>query len=189
MEKIQTIFDRNWEGNRGVVDTQIVEIPPTSIATEKLDGTNVRLTVRNHTFVRVEKRRNPSKVEKAKGIINPWYVDASEYEPQDKYIYEAARNTDLSQVEDGEWSGEAVGEKIQGNPLKINGHKIYLFSHPETRRKVLSFSDNPPNNFGELRLWLKNTKSLVGNDSGIEGIVWWLDNIPVGKIKNKDFKS
>jgi len=33
------------------------------------------LTVRSGQLVRVEKRRNPSKAQKAKGIIDGWYVD------------------------------------------------------------------------------------------------------------------
>jgi len=188
MLKIQTIFDRNWEGNRGVIDKPVVILPPNAVATEKLDGTNVRLTIRNHTIVRVEKRKNPSKFEKAKGIVHPWYIDASEYEPQDKYIIEAAKNTDISYIEDGEWSGEAVGEKIQGNPLNIEGHTVYLFSHPETRNVKLTFNENPPIGFNEIKIWLSMQSSLVGNNSGIEGIVWWVEDTPVGKIKKKDFK-
>ena len=101
MKKIQTIFDRDWEGKRGVVEKFVVDtnVLGAMTATEKLDGTNVRLTVRNHTLVRVEKRRNPSKLEKAKGVTDPWYVDASEFETQDKYIMDATKNTDLSKIE------------------------------------------------------------------------------------------
>jgi len=112
MKKVKTIFERNWEGNKKVINKLIVDFDfKNAIATEKLDGTNVRLTVRNHTLVRLEKRRNPDKIQKAKGIIEPWYIDADEYSPGDKYIFEAAKNTKLSDIPDGEWSGEAVGKK------------------------------------------------------------------------------
>ena len=188
MKKIQTIFDRDWDGNRGVVDKTLMTFPSDMVATEKLDGTNVRLTVRNHTIVRVEKRRNPSKLEKAKGIVAPWYIDASEYEAQDKWIMDAARNTDLSKVEDGEWSGEAVGKKIQGNPLNLDKNIIILFSHPEIRRNKLTFTVNPVVKFNDLKKWLSEQKSLVGNNVGIEGIVWWINDEPIGKLKLKDFK-
>jgi hypothetical protein len=55
MEKIPTIFDRNWETNRKVNEKLVVENFDfgNAIATEKLDGTNVRVTVRNHIVVRV----------------------------------------------------------------------------------------------------------------------------------------
>ena len=70
MEKIRTIFDRNWEGNRKINSRLIVSDFDfsNSIATEKLDGMNVRITVRNKMVVRVEKRRNPSKIQKAQGL-------------------------------------------------------------------------------------------------------------------------
>ncbi|WP_245532616.1 RNA ligase family protein [Bernardetia litoralis] len=73
MEKIPTIFDRNWETNRKINDKLAVTDFDfkNAIATEKLDGTNVRITVRNHTVVRVEKRRNPDKKQKANGIKDP----------------------------------------------------------------------------------------------------------------------
>jgi hypothetical protein len=160
-------------------------------ATEKVDGTNVRLTVRNGILVRLEKRRNPSKVQKKLGIKNPWYVDADEYGPEDKYIWDAARSTDLRYSLDGEWSGEAVGPKIQGNPLKLNQHRVVLFSDGLVRAK-LSFK-NVPATFNELREWLPKQQSNVGNDlCGIEGIVWWYEGVqgfhPAYKIKCKDFK-
>ena len=190
MKKIKTIFDRDWEGNRGVVNIPVVDpvyLQP-AIATEKLDGTNVRLTVRNHTIVRIEKRRNPSKLEKAKGIVDPWYVDASEFEAQDKHIVDASKNTDLSDIENGEWSGEAVGPKIQGNPLNLDKHEVVLFSHPETRRTRLTFTVNPPLDFDGLRDWLNGQKSLIGKDAPIEGVVWHDDHNQMFKIKLKDFK-
>ena len=70
MEKIRTIFDRNWEGNRKVNSNLVVTDFDfnKAIATEKLDGMKVRITVRKGTVVRVEKRRNPSKAQKEASI-------------------------------------------------------------------------------------------------------------------------
>jgi len=189
MRKIKTIFDRNWEGNRGVIPKYINDDVKEELlyceATEKLDGTNVRLTVRNHQLVRLEKRMNPTKRQKAQGIEEPWYIDADEYSPNDKYIWEAARNTDLINIDDGEWSGEAVGIKIQGNPLNLTEHKVCLFSCG----KAPKFK-NVPTTFEELKEWLPKQKSKYGNDCFIEGIVWWNpSNEPIYKIKNKDFKN
>lgn len=188
MNKIPTIFERNWEGNRGVVDKLVVDhyFYVDAVATEKLDGTNVRLTVRNHMLVRVEKRRNPDKIQKVKGIIEPWYIDADEYGPEDKYIWEAARNTDLSQVPDDEWSGEAVGPKIQGNPLGLEKHTVFLFSLM-SMLEILKH-ENVPHTFQELKEWLPKQKSKVGKDCGIEGIVWHNAEDKMFKIKTKDFK-
>src|SRR4051794_29594131 len=134
MQKISTIFERNWEGNRGVINKLIVPLERLehAHATEKVDGTNVRMTVRNHVLVRLEKRRNPDKIQKAKGITDPWYIDADEYDSQDKWLFDAAKNTDLTAIEDGEWSGEAFGKNIQGNPLQWEKNTIFLFSYIPT---------------------------------------------------------
>lgn len=184
MKKILTIFDRDWQGSRHVVDKLIVDFPfDKALATEKLDGTNVRLTVRNHTLVRLEKRRNPSKIEKQKGVEEPWYTDAYDYNPGDKYIWDAARNTDLSNVDDGEWSGEAVGPKIQGNPLNLDKHVVVLFSLGQAPKL-----EDAPTTYEGLKRWLPTRKSEYGKDCFIEGVVWSHPTAGMVKIKTKDFK-
>ena len=185
MKKILTIFKRDFE-NKGMITKELAVQFPIGFATEKLDGTNVRLTVRNHQLIRVEKRRNPDKIQKHRGITDPWYVDASEFEAQDKHIYAAARNTDLSQIPDGEWSGEAVGTKIQGNPINLPEPTVFLFSHEPTLSKY-AFED-APEDYDGLRDWLPKQKSKFGTGS-IEGLVWWVDGKPITKIKLKDFRK
>jgi hypothetical protein len=188
MEKIPTIFDRNWDTNRKVNEKLMVNHFDfnNSIATEKLDGTNVRITVRNHIVVRVEKRRNPDKMQKAQGIVDPWYIDADPHDMADQYIYEAVKSTDLSAVPDGEWSAEAIGEKIQGNPLNITGHTLFIFSLTDWCEKVKY--EGVPTDYEGLKKWLPEQKTKFGNGTGIEGIVW--HNLKTGemcKIKIKDF--
>ncbi len=188
MEKIPTIFERDWEGNRGVIDRYVIDPSQFAgaVATEKLDGTNVRLTVRNHILVRLEKRRNPDKRQKAQGITEPWYIDADEFAPSDKAIWEATRNVDLSEVPDGEWSGEAVGPKIQGNPLNLERHTVVLFSLPAVRER-LRF-EQVPTTYAALKSWLSEQDSKFGNRCKIEGIVWHCADGSMMKIKTKDFK-
>ncbi|OJV52772.1 MAG: hypothetical protein BGO31_03150 [Bacteroidetes bacterium 43-16] len=188
MEKIPTIFDRNWDTDRKVNPKLVLEDFDfkNSLATEKLDGTNVRVTVRNHTVVRLEKRRNPDKQQKANGIKDPWYVDADPQDKADSYLFEALSNTNFSSVPDGEWSAEALGEKIQGNPLQLEGHTLFFFSLPDWRQKV-SY-EQVPTDFEGLKKWLPEQQSKFGNNTGIEGIVW--HNPATGamcKIKVKDF--
>jgi hypothetical protein len=185
MEKIPTIFERDWLGNRGVVDTYAVDPAgfAGAVATEKLDGTNVRLTIRHHTLVRLEKRRNPDKPQKARGITEPWYVDADEFEPADMHLWDAARNTDLAGVPEGEWSGEALGPSIQGNPLRLERHTVVLFS-----RGAAPVFEDVPITFEELRIWLPRRRSKVGKDVPIEGIVWHCPGGSMMKIKTRDFK-
>lgn len=188
MQKIPTIFDRDWEGNRKVVNQLLVpDFDFTNaLATEKLDGMNVRVTVRNQTVVRLEKRRNPNKVQKQQGIVDPWYVEANEQDKADAYLFQAVKQTDFTDVPDGEWSAEALGEKIQGNPLNLKGHQLFIFTLPSWKQKVAF--DNVPVNFDDLKAWLPNQKSLFGQDCGIEGVVWHdLNTGSMCKIKVKDF--
>jgi len=185
MRKIKTIFERDWEGNRKVVDKYVIENPEIlkyATATEKLDGINVRVTIRNGVTVRLEKRRNPDKIQKQKGITEPWYKDADEYGPEDKWIFDALKNTDLAQLPDGEWSGEAVGVKIQGNPLNLENNRIVFFTLGQA-----PVFENVPIGFNELKEWLPQQKSKYGNNCGIEGIVWHCENDDMFKIKLKDF--
>ena len=187
MRKIKTIFERDWEGNRKVIDKYVEGFSPEllegAIATEKLDGTNIRVTVRNHIVVRVEKRRNPDKIQKHKEITEPWYIDAEEFQPQDKWTFDAIKNTDFSEIPDGEWSGEVVGTNIQGNPLNLGKNIVVFF----TLGQAPTF-ENVPTSYEELKKWLPAQKSKFGNDCGVEGIVWHTKNGDMFKIKVKDFK-
>ncbi len=186
MKKIPTIFERDWEGkSHKVIDKYVEGVRPLFLgackATEKLDGMNVRVTVRNNTCVRLEKRRNPDKIQKAKGIIEPWYTDTNEFGPEDKWLLDALKNTDLN-LPDGEWSGEALGPNIQGNPLKLETNRILFFSLDQA-----PVFEDAPITFAELKEWLPKQKSKYGNDCGIEGIVWHAENGDMFKIKCKDF--
>jgi len=188
MKKIQTIFDRNWEEDRKCIDKLIVDAEDLydCFATEKIDGTNIRVTIRSGKVMRVEKRRNPSKQQKAEGIVEPWYVDASRQENQDKWIFDAVDSTDFSEIKDGEWSAEAFGENIQGNPLQLKGNQVFVFSCKEQLKKI-TFKTRPTS-FQELKAHLKELKSFFNPEVGIEGIVWHnLHYDDMYKIKVKDF--
>lgn len=186
MEKIKTIFERNWETDRKVTDKLLVDFDfENAVATEKLDGMNIRVTVRSGYVVRVEKRRNPSKAEKALGIVDPWYVDADANLPDDKWIFDAVNHTDFTTVPDGEWSAEAMGKNIQGNPLNLAENRVFIFSLPEWRAKITF--ERVPHTYAELKEWLAVQRSRIGNDAPIEGIVWHHPDGTMVKIKRKDF--
>lgn len=195
MKKIKTVFERDWKGN-GKVTENLVEGAYTAImgddytspatATEKVDGTNIRITIRNKVVVRVEKRRNPTPVEKHKGMEDPWYVDADPNAPNDKYIYDAVKNADVSDIPDGEWSAEAYGKDIQGNPLGIGTNTLYVFSYQPHLKLVDNFSLD----FQEMEKIMPTLKTKVGNPGlPIEGIVWHCADGTMYKIKAKDFIS
>ena len=182
MKKIPTIFKRDMNNGGRITQEYFQEFNfVDAIATEKLDGTNVRVTVRNTEPVRLEKRRNPDKIQKHKGITDPWYVDASPYETGDKWIYDALKNTDLSNIPDGEWSGEAVGSDIQGNTLDLETNRIVFFTLGQC-----PLFENVPITYEELKEWLPKQQSKYGYGL-IEGIVWHCVDGSMMKIKTKDF--
>lgn len=184
MEKIPTIFDRDE-------DFKVTKHPRKGcewvfagegVATEKLDGMNIRVTIRCGNVVRVEKRRNPSKLQKQQGIIDGWYVDADESSPEDKWIFEAVHHTDVHSWPDGEHSAEALGPQIQGNPLGLSQHICVPFNLD------IPIYPNVLRTFEGLREFLLNTKSLFSKGHDIEGIVFHHPDGRRAKIKRKDFR-
>jgi hypothetical protein len=196
MDKIPSLFERSKSGKISDRYSNDVLSPTLDwVATEKLDGANVRLTVRSGNLVRLEVRKNPSLKQKENGIYHPWYRDAASPEARDGdyWLWRAAENTPLHGVPDGEWSGEAVGPKIQGNPLELEKPVVYLFSLIPWRDSLASsvllpqVIDRVPLDYDSLSEWLPLASSSVNPDQSIEGVVWWHFDEPVAKIKLKDF--
>lgn len=184
MEKIPTIFERGD-------DFRVTEKPRQGCewvfagegrATEKVDGTNVRLTVRSGRVVRLEKRRNPTKVQKAQGIIDGWYVESDESSPEDRWIWEAARNTDVAGWPDGEHSAEALGPSVQGNPLGLSKHLCVPFN------LEIPTYDEVPRTYASLRDFLGTMDSKYAPGHLAEGIVFHHPDGRRAKIKRKDFE-
>jgi hypothetical protein len=182
MEKIPTLFER--DDRFRVIDQPRAEcawvFEGAGIGTEKLDGTNVRLTVRSGTLVRTEKRRNPSKLQKKQGIVDGWYVDTAEG-AEDKWIRDAAANTDVSGWPDGEHPCEALGPRIQGNPLGLDEHLCVPFNR---EAPVLG---EVPRSYGELWDFLSTLDSQYSPGHLAEGIVFHHPDGRRAKIKRKDF--
>lgn len=185
MDKIPTIFDRGDDfrvvdkvraGCEWVLDGE-------GTATEKLDGTNVRLTVRSGQCVRLEKRRNPTKVQKKAGIIDGWYVDADEFGNDDKWIYDAMNKTDVASWPDGEHSCEALGPSIQGNPLGLPDHVCVPFN-----LDIPAFPEIP-RTYDGIRKSLATLDSKYSPEHLAEGIVFHHPDGRRAKIKRKDFPA
>ncbi|GGX81360.1 RNA ligase family protein [Streptomyces anandii] len=183
MEKIPTLFER--DDRFRVVDRPRAEcawvFEGEGTPTEKLDGTNVRLTVRSGQVVRVEKRRNPSKAQKLRGVVDGWYVDTDEHAADDKWILAAAGNTDVSAWPDGEHPCEALGPRIQGNPLALDDHLCVPFN-----LEVPVYGDVPRTYTG-LRDCLAALESRYAPGHLAEGIVFHHPDGRRAKIKRKDF--
>lgn len=194
MRKIPTLFVRD-DKTRKVVPrlTPGCEwvLRGEGVPTEKLDGTNVRLTVRSGVVVRVEKRRNPSKAQKSAGILTPWYVDAPHDDPSNKHIHAAVVGTHVRDWPDGEHPCEALGPKIQGNPLCLEAPTCWPFLlYPPALTLINPAWDSVEDAFAVLRDVTRVLASeLVGAapDMAAEGIVWHHPDGRMAKLKRKDF--
>lgn len=185
MDKIPTIFERGD-------DFRVVNRPRPGcewvfagegLPTEKLDGTNIRLTIRSGLCVRVEKRRNPDKAQKARGIVDAWYVDADESSPGDRWIFDAVKSTSVTDWPDGEHSAEALGEHIQGNPLGLSGHLCVPFN-----LRIPAFdASTVGRSYATLQSFLGEADSLFSPGHPPEGIVFHHPDGRRAKIKRKDF--
>lgn len=184
MKKIPTLFERVYEGHK------IVDILPNvtpgceeallnGIATIKWDGACC-------AFIDGEfyKRYDAKKGKKApEGAIpccdpdpitghHPHWVKVNPDDPADKWFMEAYNHTAYAKegipVPDGTY--EAVGKYINGNPYNLNGH--YLIFHGDDDLLVIRTFDG-------IKSFLERSK--------YEGIVFWLNDEPVCKIKRTDF--
>jgi len=175
MKKIISLFKRDYDGNRTVLD----EVVPGAewvqegqgVATRKFDGTCCM--VRDGKYY---KRYTLKKGKSAPDDFEP----ATEVDPktgkqegwvplgvgpEDKWHWEAIGKGGFK---DGTY--ELLGPKVQGNPERCDKH--ILVSHGET---IL----DAPRTFDELIQWFR------GRD--IEGIVWHHVDGRMVKIKKKDF--
>ena len=176
MKKIPTLFIRNPNNMKLV--TQLVDpdaawvLEGHGTPTRKKDGTNVRVTIRDEQCMHIEKRRNPTREEKASGA-EPGYVDAHRSDPADKHIIAACDETNYIGWPDGVYPCEALGPKIQGGVESGLSPMLYPFTlAPEVLREN-------PRTYSEIRDFLARNE--------IEGIVWHHEDGRMAKIKRKDF--
>lgn len=176
MDKIPTLFLRNPERmqlvTREVNPDAAWVLEGYGVPTVKKDGTNVRVTVLNGKCIALEKRRNPTREEKANGA-EPGYVLASIDDPADKHIFAAVDATDFSTWPDAAWSCEALGPKIQGG-IESSIPCLYPFWLKPIKL------DHIDRTYDAIKAFLETHE--------IEGIVWQdIQLRRAAKIKRRDF--
>lgn len=179
MQKIQSLFQRNYDTDRLVRD----EIVPGAawvragggVATRKWDGTSC-LVRGGQLFKRYDAKqgRTPPPGFEAAQAPDPvtghhpgWIpVDDS---PGDAYHREAWARAGANLPDD---TYELIGPKIQGNPDQVAEHQ--LIRHGE------AFLEDAPRDFAGLKTYLEARPEM-------EGIVWHRPDGRMVKIKRKDF--
>ena len=176
MKKIISLFKRDYEGNRQVIN----EIVPGAewaangegYATEKIDGTSC--LIRDGKLYKRYDAKNgktpPAGFEPAQDpdpVTGHWPgwlpVGGS---PDDKYHREAF----CLGLADGTY--ELVGPKVQGNPYNLTEH--HLLRHGDKL-----FLGDPPRTYHAIREWFETNI--------VEGIVWHHPSGDMVKIKRRDF--
>lgn len=180
MKKIKSLFERDYEGNRQVID-KVVEGSEwvqrgEGIATRKWDGTSC-LIKGDILYKRYDVKKGRSVPEGAipcEPAPNehtghwPHWVECDRNNPADKYFFEAF-DVDVY-LQDGTY--ELCGPKV-------NGNKDDWSSHVLAKHGSVEFKPSPPTSFNELKEWL--------SENEIEGIVWHHPDGRMVKIKRKDF--
>lgn len=183
MKKIPTLFTRVFEGHK------IIDITPeitagceeaflNGKATIKWDGTCCAFI--DGVYY---KRYDAKKGKKPPfGAIpccdpdpvtghHPHWVAVDHTNPDDKWFTKALEHyiaVHGGQPEDGTY--ELIGKKINGNPYGMSDHQLIRHGNAEVPVK---------RDFDSIRDWLETTH--------VEGLVFWLNDEPVCKIKRTDF--
>jgi len=177
MEKIITLFQRNYETNR-LVRNELTPGAEWVVAgegtpTRKYDGTACMI-LNGKLFKRYEAKKEPPTdfiPAQERDIVTGHWVGwrpCYREEPSDKYHWEGFDA--LEKKEDGTY--ELLGPKIQGNPERFEKHMLLKHANAE------QFPDCS-RDFASIRTWLEKRD--------IEGIVFHHIDGRMVKIKKKDF--
>ena len=189
MKKIPTLFERVYEGRKivGIKDKitpGCEEAFKNGIATVKFDGSCCAI-IDGEFYKRYDAKKGKTPPEGAIPCCDPdpvtghWphWVKIDENDPSDKWFMEAYRYTRyihegfinyIPDMPDGTY--EAVGPHFNGNPYGY--HYDTLIPHGRDDIIVVRDFDG-----------VKNCLS----ETCIEGLVFWLNDEPVCKIKRSDF--
>lgn len=179
MEKVKTLFKRDYEGTRLVYD-EVVEgaewvIEGEGIATEKIDGTAC-MVKESRLYKRYDVKRGKMApdafmpAQEPDHITGHWpgWVPVGDG-PEDKWHREA---WDTYQIAPSDGTYELAGPKVQGNKQGLAFHQLLLHG-----AFVLL---NVPRDFDGLKQYFEKYPQY-------EGVVWWHPDGRMVKIKRKDF--
>lgn len=182
MKKIPTLFVREFEGHKivGITD----QITPGceeaflhGIATIKIDGSCCAI-INGELYKRYDAKKGKTPPEGAIPCCDPdpvtghWphWVKTDENNPADKWFIDAYKHTPKKYVYDGTY--EAIGPHFQNNPYRLNSDWL-------VRHGMLAEAEEIIRDFEHVKEYLQRRD--------VEGIVFWLNDEPVCKIKKTDF--
>lgn len=179
MQKIISLFARNYDGNRLVRDEVVSGAEWVTngegIATVKFDGTSC-MVQGEKLFKRYDAKNGKTPpggwipAQDPDPVTGHWpgWLTVQATDPADKWHVQALMTRPFPQ--DGTY--ELLGPKVQGNPYNLGYHVLIRHGTPR-------FDIDPPRTFLELKTWFKVQP--------YEGIVWHHPDGRMVKIKRRDF--
>ena len=114
-----------------------------TFCTEKLNGTNIQISVENNHIVHVQNRLNTVDLLELKTGFEQ--IPSGIFYSVGKGYFKG----------DGEHAGELVGPKLQGNPYKLLHHEYYPFPKAISELRYKSFHSHE-RNFDNWSNWFKS---------------------------------
>ena len=186
MPKLESPFVRVQQGKRYVVTPQVADgfewvfADDAVVATEKLDGTNVSIVIENGHIVRVFNRTSQ---------IDPW---GPRSEISDAVRDAVARGRAL--LPDGQWFGEVIGPKVQGNPYSLEEHQWVPFRTYCLHSLAYRTWGKYPKTFNAISEWFKDglwsllyMKHFGGAHRLAEGVVFHHPDGRMAKLRRDMF--
>jgi hypothetical protein len=149
MPKLQSVFIRETINGDYVVTNKVTEgmewvfegDENEVLCTEKLDGTDVSIIIENGKITRIFNRTNEI----------PFFNKGS------KFIIEGILNSfdkGYCDFTDGQYFGELIGPKVNGNPMQLNEHLWLPFNSYVREHLTYKSFHKYPKDFENLKKWL-----------------------------------
>lgn len=169
MPKLESPFVRKEINGNYIVTPEITEDyewvfnDNSVIAIEKLDGTNVSIIIEEGHITSVWNRTNRIPTFGNKRFIIEGLLESHE--------------RGYCELPDGQWFGELIGEKVNGNPYKLEGHIWIPFATYSKNHLAYKSWGKYPKTFESISEWFKTLMPLFtmkkGDKEGfVEGVVF-----------------
>jgi len=186
MPKLHSPFVRKEIDGNYVVTDEVAEgmewvfEDESTMAIEKLHGTNVSINIQDGVITGIWNRTeripffNKNKTYIVEGILSSYQRGYMEFLP------------------DGQHFGELIGEKVNGNPYKIEGHLWVPFDTYSRNHLRYKSWGKYPKDFKTISEWFKELMPLFtmkrGNKEGfVEGIVFTHPDGRMAKLRKDMF--
>lgn len=185
MKKIPTLFVREFENHKVVkvteefTDEKCKEAFLNGIPTVKIDGSCCAI-IDGKFYKRYDAKKGKpipegaikcqEEPDQVTGHL-PCWVEVSAFDSSDKWFMAALNNYVKLYGFPKDGTYEAIGKHFQGNPY---GRDYDILVKHGSYEVILE-----ERNFENIREWLKNNNQ--------EGLVFWLNDEPICKIKRSDF--